>query len=78
MEKVDLQILEKKFGQEELLKIYADYGKYLDNIIISIKTEITIKSLRDKIEQEIYKKIKEKGIEYFEDLPSSFKEKHPG
>ena len=71
------QYLSEKLGQEEFLKICADYGKCLDNIGISIKNEITIESVRETIEQAIYKGIKDKGIEYFEELPLSFQEKHP-
>lgn len=71
------QYLSEKLGQEEFLKICADYGKCLDNIGISTKNEITVESVRETIEQAIYKGIKEKGIEYFEELPISFQEKHP-
>lgn len=71
------QYLSERLGQEEFLKICADYGKCLDNIGISTKNEITIESVRETIEQAIYKRIKEKGIEYFEELPLSFQEKHP-
>lgn len=72
------QYLSEKLGQEEFLKLCADYGKCLDNIkIISTKDEISVKSIRETIEQAIYEGIKEKGIEYFEELPLSFQEKHP-
>ena len=71
------QYLSEKLGQEEFLKICAEYGKCLDNIGISTKDEISVESVRDTIEQAIYKGIKEKGIEYFEELPLSFQEKHP-
>ena len=71
------QYLSEKLGQEEFLKICAEYGKCLDNIEISTKNEITIESVRETIEQAIYKGIKEKGMAYFEELPLSFQEKHP-
>lgn len=71
------QYLSEKLGQEEFLKICADYGKYLDDIGISIKNEITVESVRNTIEQAIYKGIKEGKIQYSEDLPLSFQEKHP-
>lgn len=71
------EYLSKELGQEEFLKICADYGKCLDSIGIMTKGEISVKSVRETIEQAIYKGIKEKGIEYFEDLPLSFQEKHP-
>ncbi len=71
------QYLSERIGQEEFLKICADYGKCLDNIGISTKNEITIESIRNLIEDEIYKNIKEKGFRYFVDLPLSFQEKHP-
>ena len=72
------QYLSEKLGQEEFLKLCADYGKCLDNIrIISTKDEISVKSIREIIEQSIYRGIKEDGIEYFEELPLSFQEKHP-
>lgn len=71
------QYLSEKLGQEEFLKLCADYGKCLDNIGISTKDEISVESVRETIEQAIYKGIKEKGIEYFEELPLSFQEKHP-
>ena len=71
------QYLSEKLGQEEFLKICAEYGKCLDNIGISTKDEISVESVREAIEQSIYKGIKERGIEYFEELPLSFQEKHP-
>lgn len=71
------QYLSEKLGQEEFLKICAEYGKCLDEIGLSAKDEITPESIRETIEQAIYKGIKEKGKEYFEFLPSSFQEKHP-
>ena len=71
------QYLSKQLGQEEFLTICADYGKCLDSIGIMTKGEISVESVRKEIEQEIYKGIKEKGMEYFEELPLSFQEKHP-
>lgn len=71
------QYLSEKLGQEEFFKICADYGKNLDSIGIMTKSEVSVESVRGAIEQSIYKGIKEKGIEYFEELPLSFKEKHP-
>ena len=71
------QYLSEKLGQEEFLKICADYGKCLDSIGIMTKGEVSVESVRETIEQAIYKGIKEKGIEYFEELPLSFQEKHP-
>lgn len=71
------QYLSEKLGQEEFLKICAEYGKCLDNIEISTKDEISVESVREVIEQSIYNGIKERGIEYFEELPLSFQEKHP-
>lgn len=71
------QYLSKKLGQEKSLKICADYGKCLDNIEIMTKGEVSVESVRETIEQAIYRGIKEKGIEYFEELPLSFQEKHP-
>ena len=70
------EYLSKELGQEEFLKICADYGKCLDSIVIMTKGEISVESVRETIEQAIFKEIKEKGIEYFEDLPLSFQEKH--
>lgn len=72
-----VQYFSEKLGQEEFLKICTDYGKCLDNIGVSIRDEVSVESVRETIEQAIYKGIKEKGIEYFEDLPLSFQEKHP-
>ena len=71
------QYLSEKLGQEEFLKICADYGKCLDSIGIMTKGEVSVESVQETIEQVIYKGIKEKGIEYFEELPLSFQEKHP-
>ena len=71
------QYLWEKLGQEEFLKICADYGKCLDSIGIMTTNEVSVENVRETIEQAIYKGIKENGIEYFEDLPLRFKEKHP-
>ena len=71
------QYLSEELGQEEFLKICADYGKCLDSIGIMTKGKISVESVRETIEQAIYKGIQEKGIEYFEELPLSFQEKHP-
>lgn len=67
----------EKIGQEEFLRICADYGKCLDSISLSISRDFTLESIREKIEDAIYGEIKDKGMVYFEELPSSFKEKHP-
>ena len=71
------EFISEKLGQDNFLKICADYGKCLDEVNILVKDEITFESLREKIEQSIYKTIKEKGIEYFEELPLNFKTQHP-
>lgn len=71
------QYLSEKLGQEEFLKLCAEYGKCLDDIKLITKNEITPENIRETIEQAIYKGIKEKGMEYFEFLPVSFQEKHP-
>lgn len=71
------QYLSEKLGQEEFLKLCAEYGKCLDDIGLTTKNEITPENIRETIEQAIYKGIKEKGMEYFEFLPVSFQEKHP-
>ena len=71
------QYISEKIGQEEFLKLCADYGKLLDSTTISEDIEITLENVRDIIEENIYKKITERGMEYFEYLPDSFKEKHP-
>lgn len=71
------QYLSEELGQEEFLTICADYGKCLDNIGIRLKEKISVESVRETIEQAIGEGIKEKGIEYFEDLPLSFQKKHP-
>lgn len=71
------QYLSEKLGQEEFLRVCAEYGKCLDEIGLSTKGEIAPENIRETIEQAIYKGIKEKGMEYFEFLPVSFQEKHP-
>lgn len=73
----EAEILSDKIGQEKLLQIYRDYGKCLDSINYSIIEKKTEKDIRATIETIIYNKIIEKKIEYFEDLPGSFKEAHP-
>ena len=73
------QYFSEKIGQEEFLKICADYGKCLDsiNLIVNEENEVTLENIRNNIEEAIYKKIKKSGIEYFESLPISFQEKYP-
>lgn len=73
----NLEKISSLTGQEEFLKICADYGKCLGEIDLSTKDEITPENIKETIEQAIYKCIKEKGIEYSEGLPLSFQEKHP-
>lgn len=67
----------QKIGQDEFLKICLEYGNCLDNINLKIDNEMNIKELREKIDQTIYVAIKESGISYFENLPETFKGKHP-
>lgn len=69
--------LSGKLGQEEFLKICADYGECLDHIKIVTENETTVESIKEIIDQALYKQIKEYGMEYFEELPLSFHEKHP-
>ena len=73
------QYFSEKIGQEEFLKICADYGKCLDsiNLIVNEENEVTLENIRNNIEEAIYKKIKKSGIKYFESLPLSFQEKYP-
>ncbi len=72
-----VEYLTKKFGQEEFLRLCMDYGECLDSITIRIDEEDEIETVRDKIEIQIYKAICENGIKYFDELPDSFKQKHP-
>ena len=69
--------ISKKIGQEEFLKICAEYGKCLDEVYIFYDGEMTPESIRETIEKSIYREIKERGREYFEYLPLSFQEKYP-
>ena len=71
------ECLSQKLGQEEFLKLCAEYGKCLDKIGLFIGEEITLEEITGIIEHTIYNDIKQRGIEYFEDLPLSFQEKHP-
>ena len=71
------QYLSERIGQEEFLKICTRYGECLDKIDLSLEEFITPENVGEIIEETIYKEIKEKGLEYFEYLPSSFQEKHP-
>ncbi len=71
------QYLSEQLGQKEFLKICASYGKCLDNIEISTKNEVSVESITETIEQAIYMEIKQRGMDYFEKLPISFKKKHP-
>lgn len=67
----------QKIGEKEFLKLCADYGACLDYIELVIDDNLNIGEIRDKIESEIYIAIKEKGLEYFADMPLSFQNKHP-
>lgn len=69
--------LSEQLGEEEFFKLCSDYGKCLDNINFGTPEELTPENLRATIEEAIYKGIKENGLEYFEDLPESFKSEHP-
>ncbi len=71
------ECLSQKLGQEEFLKICADYGKCLDEINLFIGDEKTPEEIKMLIEHTIYLDIKQRGIEYFEELPLSFQKKHP-
>ncbi len=71
------EFLSEKIGQEEFLRLCADYGKCLDNLKLVAEGEITADSIRENIEESIYKAIKETGMIYFEELPKSFYEKYP-
>lgn len=71
------EYLSNKIGQEEFLKICADYGECLDSVSLSTENEVTVESVRNAIEEAIYKGIKERGIKYFGDLPLSFQERYP-
>ncbi len=65
-----------KLGQEEFLKICATYGVCFDSVSWSTK-DLDFENIRESIEDKIYKDLKRRAITYFDDLPSSFKEKHP-
>ena len=69
----------EKFGNEEFLKLCKDYGMCLDSINPNVDINDSIEDVRDKIEDKIYNEIinQYSSIEYFEDLPESFRNKHP-
>lgn len=71
------QYLLAHINKKDFLKICADYGKCLYKIDLYLENDITTKSLREKIEENIYEGIKKRGLEYSEELPLNFKEKHP-
>ena len=66
-----------KFGQEEFFNLCTDYGGYLEIIKLNVTADASISKIRENIEDKIYQKIKTEGEVYSEDLPKSFKEKHP-
>lgn len=72
------QYLSGKIGDKNFLKLCYDYGNCLDRIPLDINfQDITLESLRESIEDIIYKYIKLLKLSNFEYLPVSFKEKHP-
>ena len=74
-----VEFFTKKFGNEVFLRLCNDYGKCLDSVAFSLDTNDSLEVIREKIEDQIYKQIinLDSTIEYFEDLPDSFKIKHP-
>lgn len=66
-------------GQEEFLKICADYGKCLDEteLITINENELNKDNIRQFIEDRIYIEITRGKLEYSEDMPENFKEQHP-
>lgn len=71
------EYLSKTIGKKEFLKLCYEYGENLEKFRIVIEENMTADKLRNIIENEIYKKIKEEAMLYSENLPDSFKLKHP-
>ena len=69
----------KEITQDTFVTLCHEYGKYLDNEKVIEKINNlqykgeNIKTIREKINEEIYKLIKDNEIEYDETLPETFK-----
>ena len=73
---VMLKNLMNLLGEEEFLKLCAEYGNYLETLEIK---EISISSkyeILNIIDDGIYNNIVKKGMIYSDDLPLHFKDKH--
>ena len=72
------QYLSKKLGQEEFLKICADYGKYLEDVNADIFIEGQSVEERERaIQENIEENILNRKSSYDASIPEFFKKKHP-
>lgn len=74
-----VEFLTNKFDNTTFLQLCYDYGKCLDDIGLKLSNDDSLEDIRRKIEDAIYEGIINESctIDYFEDLPESFKNKHP-
>lgn len=74
-----VSFLTRLIGNREFLKLCRDYGKCLQSMTIVINNENSVEEIRKLIDETLYKELhnKNKVLEYFEDLPQSFKNRYP-
>lgn len=74
------KLVKEKFDNETFLELCQKYGACLDNtnpLNLSTNNFTSLEDLEDQIQEDIFDKIKNNGLVYFDYLPETFKQKHP-
>ncbi len=72
------RFVSEKYGIDNFFKLCLDYGDLIcDKTTYFPDTEGTFEEFVNRLEENVYRQI-QKGLEYSENIPDSFKEKYPG
>ena len=73
----NLRYVVDKFNNDQIIELCTKYGICLDKVALQLKEDFTQENIEERLQRTIYQAIIQGKTQYFEQLPTSFKEKHP-
>ena len=71
------EYLQEKLNNSQIIELCSKYGNCLDKVVLQLKEDFTQANIEEKVQKAIYEAIEQGKMGYFEQLPTSFKEKYP-